>query len=206
MALFRRKHVAALFNVFILGAYTPLPDYATIGMFATLYQRVLELRVGTSFLDAGCASGFLPLLIAERIPFVDRIVGIDLNGDAFATAQELAKERSYQNVEYLVADLLSDEFAHQGHFDTVVALHVLEHLTEHDMYRALINLLGATSQRLIVAVPYEEGSPETTYGHLQIFSREKLGMLGKWCIQYLNGAGRMWVEDCVGGLLMIERI
>ena len=193
--------------MFLSSALTPpLPDYATIGMFATLYQRVLELRVGKTFLDAGCASGFLPLLIAERIPFVDRIVGIDINGDAFATAKELAEERSYQNVQYFVCNLLAEDFTRQGQFDTVVALHVLEHLKEHDMYCALSNLLRVTSQRLILAVPYEEGQPEASYGHLQIFSRVKLEMLGKRCIEYLDGAGRIWIEDCVGGLLMIERL
>jgi 2-polyprenyl-3-methyl-5-hydroxy-6-metoxy-1,4-benzoquinol methylase len=156
--------------VFLSSALTPpLPDYATIGMFATIYQRILELRVGTSFLDVGCASGFLPLLIAERIPFVDRIVGIDINKDAFATAKELAEERSYQNVQYFESNLLADDFACPGQFDTVVALHVLEHLTEHDMYRALANILRVTSQRLILAVPYEEGQPEASYGHVQIF-------------------------------------
>lgn len=192
--------------MFLSTAFTPpLPDYATIGMFATLYQRVLELRAGKSFLDAGCASGFLPLLIAERIPFIERIVGIDIDGDAFTTAKELVEEKSYQNVQYFVSDLLFDDLADLGQFDTVVALHVLEHLAERDMYRALSNLLQITSQRLILAVPYEVGQPEISYGHLQTFSRVKLEMLGKWCIQHLNESGKIWIEDCVGGLLMVER-
>ncbi|MBO0796682.1 MAG: hypothetical protein J2P36_37840, partial [Ktedonobacteraceae bacterium] len=40
----------------------PYPGYTTIGSFATQYQRICELCVGRSLLDAGCESGFLPLL------------------------------------------------------------------------------------------------------------------------------------------------
>lgn len=191
---------------FMATAYTPpLPDYATIGMFATLYQRVLELRVGPRFLDAGCASGFLPLLVSERVPFLTEIVGVDIQQEAFEVAQTIAEERQLQNVRFSHADLLSSNFCALGHFDTVVALHVLEHLAEEEMYQALNNLLAAASQRLILAVPYEGNEPELAYGHQQVFTRAKLEAVGNWCLQYLSGSGRMWCEDCVGGLLLIER-
>ncbi len=72
------------------------------------------------------------------------------------------------------------------------------------MYHVLTNLLGVTSQRLIIAVPYER-EPEKSYGHQQVFSRTKLEDVGNWCIRKLGGAGRMWLEDCVGGLLLIEQ-
>src|SRR6266704_1366585 len=136
------------FLTFLATAYTPpLPDYATSGMFATLYQRVLELRVGDRFLDAGCASGFLPLLVAKRIPFLKDVVGVDIQEEAFAVAKELAEEGQLKNVRFLQADLLSDDFRTLGPFDTVVALHVLEHLTEEEMHKALSNLLLVVTQR-----------------------------------------------------------
>lgn len=191
--------------LFLATAYTPpLPDYATIGMFATLYQRVCELRIGESFLDAGCGLGFLPLLVGERIPFLTRIVGVDIQAETFSIASEIAAERHLTNVQFAQADLLADDFNALGRYDTVTALHVLEHFTETDMYHVLTNLLGVTSQRLIIAVPYER-EPEKSYGHQQVFSRTKLEDVGDWCIRKLGGAGRMWLEDCVGGLLLIEK-
>jgi SAM-dependent methyltransferase len=194
------------FLTYLATAYTPpLPDYATVGMFATLYQRVLELRVGSSFLDAGCASGFLPLLVAERIPFMTEVVGVDIDKETFEVAQGLAVEHLLKQVRFTQADLLSDDFIKLGLFDTVVALHVLEHFSETDMYLVLTNLLKVTAQRLILAVPYEHEEPELAYGHEQIFSRGKLESVGGWCLEQLGGAGRMWCEDCVGGLLLIER-
>ena len=183
----------------------PFDFYATIGAFATQYQRVCELCVGESFLDAGCESGFLSLIIAERIPFMTRILGVDIRPDMFTIVQELADERHFSNVQFQQADLLADDFALLGRFDTVAALAIIEHFTEAEMYRVLTNLLRVTSQRLILTVPYER-EPEAIYEHKQLFTREKLEQVGQWCLQALEGKGRMWCEECDGGLLLIEKL
>ena len=198
-------------RLFILASSavtSSLPDYGTLGTFATLYQRVFELCVGERFLDAACSSGFLSLLLVERIPFVSEVVGVDIDADVFKVAQELAEERHLSNVRYVQADLLADDFSTMGTFDTVTALHVLEHFTEEDMYRVLTNLLKMTVHRLILAVPYETGQPEVAYGHLQMFSRAKLEAVGTWCIEQLRGTARMWYEDLPrsAGLLLIEKL
>ena len=181
----------------------PFPDYTTIGSFAIQYQRVCELCVGRSFLDAGCESGFLPLLISERIPFMERVVGVDIRPDLFEVVQELALERHLPQVSYIQADLLADTFATLGRFDTVVALGVIEHFTEEEMHRVLRNLLAVTRHRLILTVPYED-EPSALYGHRQQFTRTTLKALGEWCLHHLGG-GKIWCEDCVGGLLLIDR-
>ena len=183
----------------------PFDFYATIGAFATIYQRVCELCVGESFLDAGCESGFLPLIIAERIPFMKRILGVDIRPDMFSIVQELAAERHFSHVQFQQANLLDEGFTLLGEFDTVAALAVIEHFTEAEMYRVLTNLLQVTSRRLIMTVPYEQ-EIETIYEHKQLFTREKLEQVGQWCLQILGEKGRMWCEECDGGLLLIERL
>ncbi|HZU04042.1 MAG TPA: class I SAM-dependent methyltransferase [Ktedonobacteraceae bacterium] len=174
--------------------------------FSLLYRRICDLQVGEHFLDAGCGYGFLPLIIAERFPSFMKILGIDIEANHFPVIRAIAEERQLRNVHFAQADLLASDFGSIGCFDTVVALHVLEHFTEADTYRVLANLLAVTAQRLIVAVPYEEGEPEQVYGHLQLFSQPKLKAVGEWCIQQLAGAARMQYEDCVDGLLIIERV
>jgi 2-polyprenyl-3-methyl-5-hydroxy-6-metoxy-1,4-benzoquinol methylase len=183
----------------------PYPDYTSIGSFANQYKRICELCVGETFLDAGCESGFLPLLIAERIPFMKQVVGVDIRPDMFEVVREIAKERHLTNVQYVQADLLADNFSKLGQFDTVTAIGVIEHFSEGDMYRVITNLLEVTAHRLIFIVPFEN-EPEEIYEHKQLFTRAKLEYIGNWCIQQLEGAGRMWCEDCVGGLLLVERI
>jgi len=182
----------------------PYPDYTSIGSFATQYKRICELCAGRSFLDAGCESGFLPLLIAERIPFMERVVGVDIRSDMFDIVSKLAEERDLTNVSFVQADLLANDFETLGKFDTVTAIGVIEHFSESDMYRVLANLLKVTGQRLILIVPYED-EPEPVYAHQQVFSRDKLQSIGEWCVDELQGKGRIWLEECVGGLLLIQR-
>ncbi len=194
------------FLLFLSTARTPIifNFRATIGIFANWYQRVCELCVGDSFLDAGCESGFLPLIMAERMPFMERVVGVDIRPDLFATMSEIAEERHLKNVHFVQADLLAPDFPALGVFDTVTALGVIEHFSETDMYQVLTNLLAVTKRRLILTVPYEE-QPEPIYEHQQIFTRDKLESLGNWCLAHW-GTGRQWCEDADGGLLLLERI
>jgi SAM-dependent methyltransferase len=177
---------------------------STIHSFARLYRRVCQLHVGQTFLDVGCSFGFLPLLISERYSSLPQIVGVDIQTSPFPIVSAIAAEHHLQNINFYQADVLTDTFSTLGRFDTVVALHVLEHFTEADMYRALLNLLKVASRRLIIAVPYEDGKPETVYGHKQLFSRANLEAVGKWCLQHLDSPGSIAVENCAGGLLLVE--
>ena len=181
------------------------PSDSTIQAFAAVYRRVFQLRVGERFLDAGCSFGFLPLLIAEHFPFLREVVGIDIETVSFPVVRALAEEQHLKQVQFTQADLLAGDFPSLGMFDTVTALHLLEHFTETDMYRVLTNLLQVTTQRLIIAVPYEPGEPESAYGHEQLFSPAKLEDVGEWCVQQLGGHARMSYEECAGGFLLIER-
>jgi len=190
----------------LLTSNTSLPlSKATIDIFATLYKRVYELHIGESFLDIGCSSGFLPLLMAENFSSLSKVVGIDIRAKPLVTAQALAEELRLTNVQFAQVDVLHTNFSIQGTFDTVVMLHVLEHFTEEAMYQVLAKLLHVTAHRLIIAVPYEQGVPEAIYGHEQIFSQAKLEAVGHWCIQQWNGKGTMWYEACADGLLVVER-
>ncbi len=179
---------------------------STIHAFASVYRRVFQLHVGERFLDAGCSFGFLPLLIAEHFPSLAQVVGIDIDTDSFPIVRAIAEQQQLKYVHFTQTDLLTDDFASLGVFDTVTALHLLEHFNESDMYRVLANLLKITSQRLILAVPYERDEPEIIYGHQQLFSRDKLEAVGTWCLRQLAGQGRISYEECAGGLLLVERL
>ena len=176
--------------------------HSPVEVFAALYRRVCELHGGESLLDAGCSSGFLPLVLAERFPALTKVVGIDTRTEPFAVARALAEERHLAHVRFEQGDLLHDDLSTLGYFDTVTVLHVLEHFTEVDMYAVLKKLLTLTSHRLIIGVPYEQ-EPESVYGHEQLFTRTKLEAIGDWCIEQLGG-GQATCEDCAGGLLYID--
>lgn len=172
--------------------------------FAALYRRVQSLCSGTSLLDAGCSLGFLPLMMAERLPALTEVVGLDIDDGPFAIMRSIARERHLPQVRFVQADLLSDDVVGLSPFGTVTLLHVLEHLAESAMSVALSNLLRLTTRRLIIAVPYEKGEPEPAYGHEQLFTREKLEDVGRWCLRQW-GEGSMRYEDCAGGLICLDR-
>nr|BBH93060.1 hypothetical protein KTA_12590 [Thermogemmatispora argillosa] len=183
-----------------------------VTVFASLYRRVWTLLqqepagAAGRLLDAGCSFGFLPLLLAEACPGLREIVGLDLRPDAFLIAQQLAEERGWQQIRFVQADLCrADQVAALGQFDTVVALHVLEHFSPAESEQVLSHLLEVTRRRLIIAVPYEE-QPEPAYGHRQTFSPAALEELGRRCLQrWGERQGRYWCEECAGGLLVVER-
>ncbi len=179
--------------------------HSTMDTFAGLYRRVFALLVGDHFLDAGCSFGFLALLVAQQFSALSRVVGIDIRAEPFTTTRLIAEERGLKNVQFAQLDLLTDDLSTLGYFDTVTALHMLEHFSEEAMYRVLRNLLRLTTRRLILAVPYEQEEPEILYGHKQLFSPSRLEAVGLWCLQQWGGASRMWCEECEGGLLVLER-
>jgi SAM-dependent methyltransferase len=178
----------------------------TIGACATIYRRLFSLKVGVSLLDVGCACAFWPALVAERDPDAcGRIVGVDNRQDAIHLSQQMAALIEKRDVTFLQLDLLSPQFVEElGTFDTVTAIHLLEHLREEQLPLAFEHLLQVTRQRLIVAVPYE-AEVTRAYGHEQRFTREKLERWGHWCTEAIDGVARFWCEEVAGGLLILER-
>ena len=181
-----------------------LPSVSHITPFAAIYRRIIELFVGENLLDVGSSFGFFPVLMAERVTNTT-IVGCDNSPDAISLAKDLVTATHINRTIFLLKDVRSTDFSSLGRFDTVTAIHLIEHLTEQELPLAFTHLLQATSKRLIVAVPYEE-KIEKLYGHQQVFTREKLEFWGKWCIQMLEGCGSYWCEDLMGGLLVVERL
>ena len=184
------------------GEYPP----TTIGACATVYRRLFSLKVGVSLLDVGCACAFWPVLVAERdTKAQERIVGVDNRLDAIHLSQHMAALADKQEVTFIQRDLLSPQFTEAlGTFDTVTAIHILEHLPEKQLPLAFEHLLRVTRYRLIVAVPYEAEATRA-YGHEQVFTREKLEHWGQWCIELIGGAARYWCEEVAGGLLVVDR-
>jgi hypothetical protein len=188
-----------------LDKHTRQNPTSTIGACATIYRRLLELKVGTSLLDVGCACAFWPVLVAERDPNAESsIVGVDSRLDAIHLSQNMAILTQHHDLTFLQLDLLIPQFvAEVGTFDTVTAIHLLEHLPKAQLPLAFQHLLQVTRHRLIVAVPYEAEATRA-YGHENVFTQETLEQWGEWCVRAFDGAARFWCEDVAGGLLVID--
>ena len=122
---------------------TTFPLVSHIAPFAAIYQRVIELCVGQSLLDVGSSFGFLPVLMAEHTDNI-AITGCDNNPDAINLASDLAATTHTNHAVFLLKDVLSVDFPDVGHFDTVTAIHLLEHLAEQELPLAFTHLLQVT--------------------------------------------------------------
>ena len=145
-----------------------------VATFARIYGNALSLIRGATVLDVGCCFGFLPLLAAERYPHL-RVIGTDLVPATAALADRICRARGGR-ARFAAADLLALPAGDQA-LDTVLAVHVLEHLPAGVTIRALAELCRVARRRVVVAVPLEE-VPDPAFGHLQAFSLARLARLG----------------------------
>lgn len=80
-------------------------------------------KPGTRILDAGCGSGWLSRLIAQRMPDC-QVIGVDINPAYVAFARQRASEAGLDNLTYHIGTLTDLPFD-DGTFDTIFSLMVL---------------------------------------------------------------------------------
>ena len=166
-----------------------------VATFARIYAHALSLICGTIVLDVGCCFGFLPLLAAERYPHL-KVIGADLVPATVGLVGGVCQARA-SRARFLAADLLALPFAAEA-VDTVLAVHVLEHLPSGACRPALAQLRRVARRRVIIAVPLEE-TPDPTFGHLQAFDLSRLAGLGD-----VRGWSQV-VHAADGGWLVLDR-
>lgn len=167
----------------------------SLAIFARIYAHVLSLIRGTTILDVGCCFGFLPILAAERYPWL-RVIGADLVPGTAALASRICRAQG-GHARFLAADLLDLPVADEA-VDTVLAIHVLEHLPAEACRPALAQLRRVARHRVVIAVPLEH-QPDPTFGHLQAFDLSRLASIGD---------ARGWspaVSAADGGWLVLDR-
>lgn len=170
----------------------------SVAAFARIYRHVLSLIQGRTVLDVGSCFGFLPLLIAERDPRL-RVIGTDLVPAAAMLAGQMACEQG-NRARFAAADLLALPVADEA-VDTVLAVHVLEHLPSGATAPALAQLCRVARRRVVVAVPLED-APDPTFGHVQAFDLNKLAGIAA------SADARGWsraVQEADGGWLVLDR-
>lgn len=138
---------------------------------APVHARAAELAVG-SVVELGCCFGFLALRLAAG---GHRVTAVDLSPGTVrllaATAPQLGVSLSA-----VAGDATAVPLA-DGCADTVLAVHLLEHLPPAAADRVLAEMLRLARRRIVVAVPYED-EPNPAWGHVRTFDASALGALG----------------------------
>jgi len=177
------------------GSY-PDGDYGPVAVFGRIYGQARGLVVGASLLDVGTCFGFFPLMLQRSDPQLD-ITALDVSAPMLELARDAAASRHHAGtVTFVCGDARGLPFA-SGSFDTVTALHVLEHLEPASADQAIREMCRVARRRVIVAVPLEE-EPDHAYGHVQSFDRASLTGLGE------KTGWRCGFEDYLGGWVVLE--
>jgi SAM-dependent methyltransferase len=159
---------------------------------APVHLRASELVVGTDVIELGCCFGFLALRLAQT---GHRVTAMDISA---GTAGLLARMAARLDVPLnaVTGDAHATPFATKA-ADTVLAIHLLEHLPATSSEVVLTEMLRLARRRVIIAVPYEP-VPNPIWGHLCRFDHPSLHALGA-------RSGRSFsVTDHHGGWLVIE--
>lgn len=168
------------------------PGSVIAGM-VPVYERALQLVPPGSVLDLGSCFGFFPLLLAERGD--TSVIASDMVPASMRLLATMAGAR-HVPVETLACDAASVPLPNRS-VDTVTMLHLLEHLDPADGRRVVAEAVRLASNRVVIAVPYEE-EPAEIYGHIRTFDRKVLADLGLATVRPFS------VTEHHGGWLVID--
>jgi Methyltransferase domain len=163
--------------------------------FAQIYRHAEELARGRSLLDIGSCFAFFPMLLAARGKL--HVTATDAHPATVALARTMAGDLGFR-VAFGAADLTRRLPFATASFDTVTALHVVEHLPAECNLAALAELCRAAARRVVLAVPIER-TPDAAYGHRQAFDMYRLATLAN-AVPGWSGTA----HELLGGWLVLE--
>lgn len=168
----------------------------SIDGYRPVYQRAVSLVAPGDVLELGCCFGFLSLQLAARGDV--SVLASDASAGTVGLLEAMSPRLGI-DVRTLVADAervpLPDRCV-----DTVLAVHLLEHLDEEDAVAVIAEALRLARHRVVIAVPFE-AEPSVEFGHVQVFDLESLATLAN---DLPSGCGAQVVAHH-GGWLIIDR-
>lgn len=173
------------------GVGADADPHGSIEGHAPVYARADRWLVGGSVLELGSCFGFFSLRAART----RRVTAVDLCPGTVRLLDTVAP-RLGAPVETVTADAAHVPLP-DGSADTVVALHLLEHLEPEHGDQVVAEARRLAARRVIVAVPLEH-EPEETWGHVRTVTLDDLEGWGR-------ASGRPYaVHEHHGGWLVLD--
>jgi Methyltransferase domain len=174
------------------GAGSPVAPRGSIAGYAPVHEHASRLVRPGSVLELGSCFGFLSVRLAQSgRPTTASDVSAGTVGLLDAVAPRLQV-----GLRTVVADAARVP-APDGFADTVLAVHLLEHLSAEHARRVLAEAVRLARRRVVVAVPLEDEADET-YGHVRTISLRELDAGGR-------GTGLDYdVHEHHGGWLVVD--
>lgn len=110
----------------------------------------LKLKNVDSILEVGCSDGLFTMWAKQKYPQA-QVTGLDIDRETIADLNEWAKLKRHKNLRFIQHDLLG--LAESEKYDLVLALDILEHITDDD--QAIANIYNSLKSggHVVVHVP-----------------------------------------------------
>lgn len=156
-----RTHITDLSPAQYKGIYERMPRIQdeTDNSVACIAELAARIRPG-KVCDVGCGTGYL----INRLHAEPRLAGSDFTGVDFII-EEQTRSR-HPAIRFVAAPIEALPFP-DGHFDTVICTHVLEHIL--DIHAAIAELRRICARRLLIVVPLEREYRFTFNPHVHFF-------------------------------------
>jgi hypothetical protein len=178
----------------------PPPDrrawHGSIDGYRPVYERAVSLVPPGEVLELGCCFGFLSLQLAARGDV--HVIASDVSAETVSLLEAVQRRLDAQ-VRTLVADAARVPLPDRC-VDTVLAVHLFEHLDGADGAAVLAESLRLARHRVVIAVPLET-EPSAALGHLRVFDLQSLAAL----VGDLPSRWRATVSAYHGGWLVLDR-
>lgn len=165
--------------------------HGAIAGYAPVYAHAEGCLVGDSVVDLGSCFGFFSLRQAPT----RRVTAVDVSAGSARLLGHVSAHLG-NPVETVTGDAAHVPLP-DGVADTVVALHLLEHLEPQHGWRVITEAIRLARRRVVVAVPLED-EPEELWGHVRTLDLEDLAAYG------LRAGVPFEVQEHHGGWLVLD--
>lgn len=164
----------------------------SLAAYAPVYAYADGLVGPGTVLELGSCFGFLSLRLARRVP----VTASDATANTVRLLARIAPRLGLA-VDTLICDAARVPRPASS-YDTVLAIHLLEHLEPDHGAAVLREMQRLARRRVVVAVPFEE-EPTAAFGHVRTFDADDLAELGE-------ASGWDWaMHEHHGGWLVLDR-
>jgi len=164
----------------------------SLAAYAPVYDHAVSLVGSGPVLELGSCFGFLSLLLASRVP----VTASDVTANTVRLLARMAP-RLGRRVDTLICDAARVPRPDSS-YDTVLAIHLLEHLEPAHGAAVLTEMQRLSARRVVVAVPFEE-EPTAAFGHVRVFTLDDL-----WAVGEASGWHHR-AHEHHGGWLVLDR-
>lgn len=169
----------------------PLVEGSLAG-YAPVYRHAAGLIDPGSVLELGSCFGFFSLFAADRF----EVTASDLSANTVRLLTRVAPLLG-RPLETVICDAARVPRPDRS-YDTVVALHLLEHLPAEHGAAVVAEMQRLARRRVVIAVPFED-EPTAAYGHVRVFTSRTL-------VEMADASGWWWtVHEHHGGWLVLDR-